>query len=110
MVDEEKGRSVLTEAQALVYGDRNHDYGHPYEDYTKTAALWSVVLGVPVTAEQAILCMVLVKVSRHLNRSTRDNLVDIGGYAECLNRVVNLCPEEKSRIEEKLGFLGLSPK
>jgi hypothetical protein len=24
---------IVAEAQRLVYGDRNKDYGHPYEDY-----------------------------------------------------------------------------
>lgn len=81
--------TTLEEAQRLVYGDRGADYGHPLDDYTRTAALWSTILGVPVTAEQAVLCMIGVKISRECNKHKRDNLVDIPGYAECLQRIVD---------------------
>ena len=82
------GESCLSEAQRICDGARGADYGHPFDDWTRTAALWSGVLGVPVSAEQALLCMVCVKVSRQVNRPKRDNLVDICGYAYCLERVV----------------------
>lgn len=85
--------SAVQEAQRLVYGSRGHDYGHPLDDYTRTAALWSPILGIPVTAEQAILCMVQVKVSRECHRPKRDNRVDGCGYFECLDRVA----EERKR-------------
>ena len=81
--------TILQEAQRIVYGDRNADYGHPLDDYSRTAALWSAILGFPVTAEQAILCMIAVKISRQVNKPKRDNLTDIAGYAACLQRVLN---------------------
>lgn len=81
--------TALQESQRLVHGERNASYGHPLDDYTTTAALWSAVLGHPVTAEQAILCMILVKVSRESRIHKRDNCVDIAGYAECLNWAVD---------------------
>ncbi len=80
--------TILQEAQRLVYGDRGADYGHPLDDYSRTAALWSAIVGHPVTAEQAILCMIAVKISRQVNKPKRDNLTDIAGYAECLHRVM----------------------
>lgn len=85
--------TALQEAQRLVYGDRGADYGHPIDDYDRTAALWSTILGNPVTAEQAVLCMVALKISRECNKHKRDNAVDIAGYAECLQRIV----EERER-------------
>lgn len=81
--------TALQEAQRLVYGDRGADYGHPLDDCTRTAALWSTILGNPVTAEQAILCMVAVKMSRLCHSYKRDSAVDIAGYAECLVRVAD---------------------
>lgn len=68
------------EAEALVHGPRNADYGHPLDDFTKTALIWSAILGIEVTPEEVALCMVGVKLSREVNKPKRDNLVDAHGY------------------------------
>lgn len=81
--------TALEEAKRLVYGDRGAAYGHPLDDYTRTAALWSAILGHPVTAEQAVMCMITVKLSRECNHGKRDNRVDMAGYAECLQRIAD---------------------
>lgn len=88
--------NILQEADRLTSVDRQATYGHPYDDYERTAALWSAYLGVPVTAEQAAMCMVLVKVSREAHLHKRDNLVDMAGYA----RVVDLIHDERARRED----------
>lgn len=74
--------SVLNEAERLVHGARNVDYGHPLDDFGRTAKMWTAILGVPITAEQVGLCMCAVKISRQCNRPKRDNMVDLAGYAE----------------------------
>ena len=81
--------SVLLEAQGLVHGDRQAAYGHPIEDFTRTAAMWSAILGHPITAEQVGLCMCAVKLSRQVNLPKRDNLVDLAGYAETVQMVID---------------------
>lgn len=86
-------KSVLTEAESLVHGQRNADYGHPLDDFTRTAALWSAILGHAVTAEQVGLCMICVKLSRQVNAPKRDNMVDAAGYAE----TVQWCVDERER-------------
>jgi len=55
---------VLRRAEALTCGPRNASYGSPVQNMQDTADLWSVVLGVPVTAQQVAICMSLVKVAR----------------------------------------------
>ena len=85
--------NVLDEANSLVHGDRGVDYGHPLDDFTKTATMWGAILGVPVTAEQVGLCMCCVKISRQLNKPKADNLIDLAGYAE----TVNMCVEERAK-------------
>lgn len=82
MTDNIEHESILTEAQKLVHGARNADYGHPLDDFTRTAAMWSAILGAHITAKQVGLCMIAVKLSRECNKSKRDNLVDLAGYAE----------------------------
>lgn len=76
-------------AYRIVRGERRESYGHPLEDYTRTAKLWSAVLGFDVTPEQALLCMILVKVSRETHTHNKDNLIDICGYAECLQMAID---------------------
>lgn len=79
------GESILDEAARITSRDRQDVYGHPADDYGRTAAMWSAYLGVPVSAEQAMVCMILVKVSRLANTpGHRDSLVDIAGYARCI--------------------------
>lgn len=85
--------SILEEAQRLVHGDRQSAYGHPLDDFTRTAAIWSAILEVPVTAEQVGLCMIGVKISRLCNSYKRDSAVDIAGYAATIQMVV----EERRR-------------
>jgi len=77
----------VDEAKSLVYGNRNADYGHPLDDFHKTALIWQAILGVPVTEEQVALCMVGVKISRECNRPKRDNIVDGIGYFCTLHEV-----------------------
>jgi len=81
--------TVDQEAHRLVLGARNDAYGHPSEDFAKTAAIWSEIFGVPVTAKQVALAMALgVKGSRLIKDiDHRDSLVDAIGYLICLERI-----------------------
>jgi len=83
----EEARTLRSSPQGLLL--RGQDYGHPYEDFSRTAKIWSAILGIEVTPQQAILCMIAVKISRECHRPKRDNRVDIAGYAEALDMVVN---------------------
>lgn len=91
-------KSVLTEAEGLVHGDRNVSYGHPMDDFTRTAKMWSALFGIEFTAEQVGLAMICVKLSRERHAPKRDNLVDIAGYAE----TVEWTKDERYRRETLL--------
>ncbi len=88
----EETEDILLEANSLVNGDRNNSYGHPYFDYMKTAAFWSIVLKdklkEDLTQEDAIMCMMMMKVSREMNKHKKDNLTDLAGYAQCLQKTI----------------------
>lgn len=87
--------SVLTEAEGLVHGARNAAYGHPLDDFSRTAGMVSAMLGhkltEPLTAEEVGMFMCCVKLSRQVNAPKRDNLVDLAGYAE----TVQWCLDER---------------
>lgn len=74
---------VLHEAYRLTTGDRNNSYGPPTQDFSRTAAMWSVILGCEVKAKHVALCMIALKLSRASWASKRDNWTDIAGYARC---------------------------
>jgi len=78
--------TVLDEAKRIVFGDRNVDYGDPADDFANIAAKWTVTFGIPVSRDLVGLAMIDMKTCRHMHRRKRDNLVDIAGYAACLER------------------------
>lgn len=99
--------TVCGEADRLVSGDRGSSYGHPLDDFAKTAAIWATILGREVTEEQVALCMIGVKISRELNKEKRDNKVDICGYTKCLDMVIE---EKKRRLAEGWTFNAASAR
>jgi hypothetical protein len=89
--------NCLETANQLVSGDRQADYGHPIDDFRKTAMIWGAILGIDVTPEQVALCMVGVKISREVNKHKADNIVDGCGYFRTLELVHEKLEEEKAR-------------
>jgi hypothetical protein len=85
--------SVLDTAARITEGSRQADYGHPRDDFAKTAAMWTGILGsklredAVITAGDVPLCMIAVKLARQAHRHKRDNLVDIAGYARTASMV-----------------------
>ena len=87
VVQEAPVESVLDEANRITGGVRHDDYGHPRDDFDRTARMWTGILagklrdGAEVTAMDVPLCMIAVKLARQAHCHKRDNLVDIAGYA-----------------------------
>lgn len=90
------GETVLQEAQRLVYGNRQSAYGHPYDDYSRTAKMWEAIVGqgVSISPRTACLMMAAVKISRECNAHKRDNMTDLAGYAACAQR----CAEREQEL------------
>ena len=72
-------RDYLNEARATIQ-DRGLDYGHPTDNMSRTASLWSAYLEMPVTDYQVAMCLALVKVARSMETSKVDNYIDGAAY------------------------------
>ena len=82
--------TILGEAERLVGGDRGDDYGHPYEDFSKTAGAWESLFGWKCSPSQVALAMIVVKLSRlQVTPQKRDSIVDIAGYARTYEMVLD---------------------
>lgn len=80
--------SICAEADRLVSGDRQADYGHPIEDFTRTGKMWGAILGTDAIApDKVALMMVALKISRECHKPKRDNRVDGCGYFKTLDMV-----------------------
>ena len=69
----------LTEAKAIIQ-DRGMDYGHPSDNMSRTARLWSAFLEMPVTDYQVASCMALVKLARSMESAKVDTYIDAAAY------------------------------
>ena len=75
--------SILSEAAEIVSRDRQDTYGHPAEDFARTAALWRAEFGWDVKPEDVAIAMALVKLSRlRASPGHQDSVVDWAGYAQ----------------------------
>ncbi|AOT23177.1 hypothetical protein SEA_TAQUITO_57 [Mycobacterium phage Taquito] len=56
--------NVLQEAQRLIFGDREQQYGNPSESFDRIAGLWSAYIGTELNGLDVANLMILLKVSR----------------------------------------------
>ena len=81
---------ILDEAHKIVNGDRNNTYGDCRVSFKENAKIWSVILGKEITPQQVALCMIALKLRRENYKHKRDNLVDMVGYIEILDKLYDL--------------------
>jgi len=93
-------KTILQRATEIVDGDRQHDYGHPYVNHTRTADYFSTYLGKIVTAEDVCILNILQKVSRNQNRPSHDSILDIAGYARNVEMVREKQEEYNARTDQ----------
>jgi hypothetical protein len=80
-------RTVLTDAAAIVYGDREKTHGEPGKNLEAIASMWRPIFGTSVTPEQVCLAMIALKVARAINNPAhRDHWLDIVGYVALAER------------------------
>ena len=72
-----------------LLNDRGADYDAPLPNHRRIAAIWTAILGHEVTAHQAALCMVGVKLAREAYKHKADNCDD----GEAYFRIANIIAE-----------------
>lgn len=86
------GEAHMAEANGLVNGDRQADYGKPGDSYRDVAKVWSGLLGKKltqdITPEEAAILMVALKLQRQVNKPKADNIVDAHGYLLVLSHII----------------------
>lgn len=87
---------ALREAARITTQDRNVNYGGPEENFTRTAKIWSVILGIEIDNEQVAMMMVGLKMARFANKAgfQADTWIDIAGYAGCGYEVGKLASKQ----------------
>lgn len=97
--------SVLAEAEAIVHGPRQADYGTPLDNHQRTANLWNAYLATageerpaPLSPRDVCMLNILQKISRDRFCPKRDNLVDIAGYAENARMCASVAPVEVAPV------------
>jgi hypothetical protein len=90
-----KAETVLEEAARLTSGDRQRDYDHPFRNHQRIARLWNAYLDCRkepkgrIMPEDVATMMILLKIARNVFTPKRDNLVDVCGYARCLEQIAD---------------------
>lgn len=103
----ETSNPVEYEASTIVRnGERQMNYGHPNQDFQRTAGMWTAYLshklapGAVVSMEDVALMMGQLKMSRLASTpGHRDSLVDLIGYAICYDRLGEVEPPRVGESE-----------
>jgi hypothetical protein len=95
-------QSILAQADVLINGQRQKDYGDKLSNFTQIAMLFSGVLArkllptAAITPDDVALLMMQVKIARLANtREHKDSILDIAGYVGCLDKL----QEEREAFE-----------
>lgn len=102
-------KDYLKEAELLIHGDREAEYGDNLLNHRRIATMWNVILGkkliTPIEPEEVAACMIGLKVAR-LSEDTKkkDSWVDVIGYGALGGEMASRAEVE---IENKKKTYGL---
>ena len=78
----------LLQHALTIVDERGQSYGDATKLFNQIARRWSLTLGVEISPEQVVLCMLDLKLARLSNDPTHtDSMVDVAGYAAVLAEV-----------------------
>jgi len=82
--------SMTDEAKSIVNGQRQEDYGSINDSFQRIAGLWSAYTGFTIDKYDVAKMMMLLKISRAKSGNHRDSYVDIVGYVECVDKLLDM--------------------
>jgi hypothetical protein len=98
----ETAKSILQEADETAGETRSRDYGHPFENHRRIAAMWNIqlekILKRPILPREVALMMVALKLAREINTPKRDNIVDAAGYLKCIDMIDRHLEQAKNGV------------
>lgn len=98
---------ILKQADSIVNGERQKQYGRAENSFAMIAELWSGYLDVCLSARDVALMMILLKVAREKRgQGKADNWIDIAGYAACGGEISTMAEEKSAETVDELGEEG----
>ena len=106
MNKERRAPTMLEQADAIISGDRQRDYGDKLQNFSQIAMLWQGTLATvlapnaAITPELVAMCMIQVKLARLAKSPDHfDSLMDVAGYAGCMS----ILQDERAAGKKLLG-------
>jgi Domain of unknown function (DUF6378) len=102
---------VLEEAEQIVNGARQAQYGPPERSFDLIATLWTSYLqtrdedaSYTLDGRDVCLLMILMKIARDIGgNAKRDNLVDIAGYVRCAEIIEKTLDDQIEAVKQELA-------
>lgn len=79
---------ILKVASEIVNGVRQEKYGDPVESFKRISEACRVVWKISVTPIEVIKIMIMIKAIRESYEHSDDNLIDIAGYLDIMERLI----------------------
>jgi hypothetical protein len=97
----EEGWQPPTVSDQAFIDERSRVYGEPVDCWSRVAQVWSGILDAEVSAADAVMCMMALKLVRTaITPDYSDNSTDIGGYLEIFRRIIGDDMVEASTVDE----------
>ncbi len=90
----DKPETVLEESYRIINGERQKQYGPAKENFADIGDGWTKLLrrklapGAYIDPEEVAVMMIWLKACRFINGRDRDSVVDMGGYAGTIAKVM----------------------
>lgn len=88
-VDHVKERSILDEAKDIRNNSRQSDYGDAVVNFENISKMASLITGKELSPYDCVAVQISVKLCRQGFHKKRDNMVDLAGYADIMQLIVD---------------------